>query len=139
MPFILDFLEIEPAVEMQGQSLMPLLSGNDLPREAVHIWGRGWWSRPKIITDRWSLVVEKETGEPFRLYDIEEDLFERKDVLEQHPEVAKILSERLQRLETHDRQLYDLFKTRSGEANGTFEMDDDTVEKLQALGYLDED
>lgn len=138
MPFILDFLEIEPVEGMQGQSLMPILSGNELPREAVHIWGRGWWSRPKIINHEWSLVVDKDTGAPFRLYDIGDDLFERHDVLDQHPEVARILSEQLQRLETRDRQLYDLFKKRSGESNSTFEMDDDTVEKLQALGYLDE-
>ena len=136
MPTILDVLGIEPPEEIQGVSLLPAITGEGAPRRAVHVWGRGSWQRPKLTTARWSMLVDKETGEPEMLFDLTQDPHEQADVLDRYPEVARKLSETLSRLEERDREARRSFEIDDVGEETSVDLDAESVERLRALGYL---
>ncbi len=137
MPTILEIVGIKPNLQTQGVSLMPLLFGEDIHRNAVPIWGRGLWSRPKLITEEWSVLVDKKTGEPAELYNVKEDPDELNNLYEDYPDLAAELSRELVALDTRDKGSYRSFKAAIGDSSeNEFQMDRETVEGLKALGYL---
>lgn len=93
-------------------------------------------SLPQLITEEWSVQIEKETGKPLQLFNIGDDPDEDNDLIDTHPDIAEKMSEEWALLAARDKRLHDDFKAAVDGKDGTFEMDEETVKKLKALGYL---
>ncbi|MCG8585161.1 MAG: hypothetical protein MI757_10650 [Pirellulales bacterium] len=69
---------------MDGVSLMPLLSGEELSRDKPLYWQ---WGRGKAIRDgKWKAVTH---GKGWNLYDIASDRTEMNDLMQKHPDRLK--------------------------------------------------
>ncbi len=136
MPTILDVAGIEANPWIQGLNLMPLFFGRSLGRDSVHIFGGGSWSRPKLMTEKWSVVVDKKSGQPIQVFDLEVDNSELNNVFEANPDVAMAFSERLASLEARDRRLYQDFAAAIGGDEDMLVLDEETLKRLKALGYI---
>jgi arylsulfatase A-like enzyme len=84
-------LPLQPARHVDGQSLVPLLRGEDaLDRDALywhfpHYHGSMWTPGGAIRAGDWKLVELDEYGE-VELYNLRDDLGERNELSAQHPE-----------------------------------------------------
>jgi len=96
MPTILDFLKIDPPDGLEGESLMPIVGGQEkIIRENAYcgMFNQGW----SIRNAKWNFVYylrdQKPAGSvcPDRreLYDLKNDPGEQTNVIEQHPQLAK--------------------------------------------------
>ena len=131
-PTALDLLGYEPTGEMQGRSLRPLLENPATPFEEPALiesyypkFQFGWAPIRGLIEDGWKYL---EAPSP-ELYDLTNDPDEVTNVIAQHPDRAAAMAERLHRL----------WRRMSAEDPGRSAVaahDDETKEKLAALGYL---
>jgi len=95
MPTILDFLGIPTLDKLHGKSLLPLISGKEEKlRDYAYIgfyrrcwciknhkWSYMFWFKSKLYSDIW----------PPELYNLKNDPGERKNVIEDYPEIAEKL------------------------------------------------
>ncbi len=134
---------------MQGHSLWPLLIGDESASkrrpiafsEAGYAVERKW---QRIILDgRFKLIYARAVPEqrwiagkdnPFALYDLRKDPGETKNVYDQHPTEAERLTQILH--QAWKAPTFDVLIDTSG-AGERKEMDEETREQLEALGYLD--
>ena len=148
MPTLLDLSQLPLPKEAQGQSLLPLLAGQDPAK-------LGWTSRPAfaerhlapvameedkqpteswaIVDGEWKLIKNgiRPAGRPeFELYDHRKDPINLHDVAAEHPEVVKRLAGQLDAW--HQKALAARVKPDAGTAEVTSE----ERERLRALGYL---
>ena len=95
MPTLLELCGIDaPAgVPFDGQSLVPLLTGNEAgwPERTIFLHNQRVldpvkWRNTSVMTDRWRLMSGGE------LYDIRRDPGQRHNVIDEHPEVARRLA-----------------------------------------------
>jgi arylsulfatase A-like enzyme len=92
-PTILDICNIKRPTDCDGESLKPLLTGNEsnYPKDRTLIIqcprGRSAskWKNASVKTDQWRLV------DGTKLYDIKADLRQRKNIAAAHPDVVKTL------------------------------------------------
>jgi hypothetical protein len=96
MPTILDAVGAPANPEMQGHSVLPLISGGRAGRPEVYIAG----SIEKLRTLSWSLMVGP--NGPAELFDLVHDRRETSNVIQLHPEVAAALYLRYQINRQHD-------------------------------------
>lgn len=95
LPTFLDFVDVEPsASDVDGISFKNLLlHGEPLPERDL------FWSfrqRHAVRSGDWKLVVTgTEEGERMELFNLSEDLSEQTDLIEQYPEEARQLREKL--------------------------------------------
>jgi len=101
MATILDFLNIPTSDEIHGRSVLPLMLGKIKKlRDYAYIghYGRGWciknyewsymfWFKSKLYPDIW----------PPQLYNLKEDPGEKKNVIENYPEISEKLELELRR------------------------------------------
>jgi arylsulfatase A-like enzyme len=84
-------LPLRPKRHVDGRSLVPLLEGGDsLDREALfwhfpHYHGSAWTPGAAIRAGSWKLVELDETGE-VELYNLKDDVGERRELSSEHPE-----------------------------------------------------
>jgi len=140
LPTLLELGDIDPASEdrLDGRSLVPLLFAEDeaaKPFETRPLLahrakmgrehGAHWWA---IVTDGWKLIVD---GEKRALYDRRTDRRETVDRADEEPERVRTLEARLDTLRRggiHD-----------GGERAEVVLDDEMVEALEALGYVERD
>ncbi len=144
MPTILDALGIDPAGfgHFQGRSLLPLARGEAAPRDAVYAGGNH--GRAMLIADGWKLIrwnryVRDDRMSAFRreeedrgvfleeLYELGADPRERRNLAAERPEVL----ERMRRLLAEREAAIP-----EGEGAEPVELDPETRDRLEALGYL---
>ena len=134
---------------MQGHSLWPLLIGDESASkrrpiafsEAGYAVERKW---QRIVLDgRFKLIYARAVPEqrwiagkdkPFALYDLRDDPSETTNVYDQHPTEAERLTRILH--QAWQAPTFDVLVDTSG-AGERKEMDEETREQLEALGYLD--
>ncbi len=95
--------ELPAGVELDGRSLLPLVEGgvDSLAREALfwhypHYHGSSWRPGAAIRQGDWKLL-EFYDSPRIELYNLREDLGERENLADAHPERAEALRERLRR------------------------------------------
>jgi len=124
MPTLLDFVGAPVPAGLEGRSFLPLLTG---PEELLD---PGWLTLEfrrvvAVRTERWKLI--RRPGGGLELFDLEADPAERANCIEQHPDVAEQLGAAVERsLELRE----------SAVAAERVVLDGETVEALEALGYL---
>ena len=123
MPTILDALGRPPSAESTGRSVLPLIRGahDDAPRASIAGFLNGWRS---IVEGRWKLI--QRTHNRWMLFDLRSDPGERHDVAARHPLVVRYLRGLLGVSMQGD--------TRHAAEDA--EIDDETREQLEALGYV---
>jgi predicted dehydrogenase/arylsulfatase A-like enzyme len=99
-PTILDLAGIPDRHGMEGVSLLPALFGlRDGNYDEVYYSEATWQLKRAVRTGRWKLIqalAPDPHGGPMReLYDLESDPQEQRNVVEEHPEVAEELGEKL--------------------------------------------
>ncbi len=137
LPTVLDLLGVEPppGLEVQGESLAPLLAGRR-PERGDHLGFSSVWARRPgldrnraihtVRSRRWKLVVYPALdGDRVRLFDLATDSGELEDVGDRHPQIR-------------DGLLAELAKWSTGETAPAeeIELTPEDVENLKALGYL---
>jgi arylsulfatase A-like enzyme len=142
MPTILDAIGLPVPPGLDGVSLMPAIDqGRDLELHAYAESGReflgidpelklpGIAGKERMLRDRrWKIVYRHDGTRPtYRLYDLEADPGETRDVAAEHPEVAADLRARLEALMATDEN-----PTKGDTAVGAEE-----TEKLRQLGYVE--
>ncbi len=130
-PTVLDLLDIAPPEEGEGESLVPLMTGDvqelELPAysEAVYPLFHFGWSDLRSIR----LGDYKYIDAPLpELYDISADPTEVDNVLGEHIDIVQELRARLAELEKH--------MEAPRETGHRAEIDPDTRDRLAALGYI---
>ncbi len=113
LPTILDALGIPVPSHVHGQSLLPLMDGSGRSRRRYAFSGRfpavlagvtrqpgvgrlfdGWAGSDRVVEaltvtdDRWALIASPQ-GRPSELYDLASDPAQERNVIDQHPEVAR--------------------------------------------------
>ena len=101
-PTLLDAakLERDEQLPLDGVSLLPVLRGEPLDREAIYFhypnyaWHRANRLGGAIRSGKWKLI-ERFDDDSLELYDLEADLSERNNLAEEHPEIANSLQHKI--------------------------------------------
>ena len=124
VPTVLDYLGLEPTVELDGRSLRPLIEEGEPIHDQVFA---AYGSLRAVVDERFKLIADFATGEN-RLYDRSADPGETRDVAAEHPEVVVELQQALTRWLRDTERLED-----QGEA---LRRGQEAAERLRALGYI---
>ena len=132
-PTVLEFLGL-PALDLaEGQSMLPLISGEeDLGHWPAFYESMIYYREQKGFNDgEFKYVLDEDTGED-ELYDLVNDPEEKLSVVEDHPErrleMKSVLLDHL----AHQRSLHESLE----KSGGTAELDEATRAHLRALGYM---
>ncbi|UCG32198.1 MAG: sulfatase [Phycisphaerales bacterium] len=126
-PTILSYLGLAIPLAFEGRDLMPMFRGQSEGREVVFSESWGWRTIKSIRTERWKLLW-KIKADRFKLYDLEADAGELRDVSAEHPEVTERLKARL--LKWAD--------VEENPVRENPELDEEMRERLRSLGYMRE-
>ena len=131
-PTVLDLLGLPLGDDMQGESLVPLMSDPKRPWQSEALietnfsyYHYGWAPIRALRTDRWKLV---DAPKP-ELYDLQADPDELYNLASRQPEKVAELTDRLARLAR-------TVSAPSLDRSIAVEVDSETREKLLALGYV---
>jgi arylsulfatase A-like enzyme len=132
-PTILDFLGLPGLDHAEGQSLLPVIRGEEQPADRPAFYeAMAYFGEKKAVSDgRFKFVLTEETGRE-ELYDLLEDPGEQRNLVHERPELKLELKGLLMDHLTSQRELASSLET-SGEKA---EIDADTRAHLRALGYL---
>jgi arylsulfatase A-like enzyme len=100
-PTLCDWLEIPIPEGWDGRSFAGLLKGTDETWRDHLVWSHGLYSVQRAVrTSRWNFLRTYHPGlyefEPRALYDMDADPYQTRNVVEQHPEVARGLESHLE-------------------------------------------
>jgi arylsulfatase A-like enzyme len=130
MPTLLDLFGLpRPGQELQGRSLARALTGQVAwPHDPIFASSRALNGRREtcVVDGRWKYTFIEPTGEE-RLFDLVEDKAETRNLVDTHPREAARLRQELIDWRAPQRPSY----TRPSDG-----LDDETLEQLQALGYV---
>jgi arylsulfatase A-like enzyme len=131
LPTLVDHLDLKRQNNaVDGQSLMPLIARGETPEIPDYRYSeteRYNLHRSVRYQNRWKYIIS-ESIEPQQLFDLEHDPLERKNLVEEHPELANELKQKL------DRKFAEL-QSRAA-ATTVVTADEKTVGLLKSLGYL---
>jgi arylsulfatase A-like enzyme len=137
LPTILDLAGIEIPEHVQGSSLRSLMEGgDDLGEDPPPAYSETHrYERPyrggilrAIRTPRWKLTT-REREEEHALYDLRNDPKEKRNVMSDHRDTAGDLQRLMERMiEDHSPE--------GKEVDRQFDPSKETIEKLEALGYV---
>lgn len=130
VPTILDYLGIEFSEEIQGVSLLPLIKGNseDLPAYSETYYPRIHFGWSELISIRKNGYKYIDAPKP-ELYDLRADPSELNNLYLQKKDIAEQLKSELNQIIERD-------STKAGKKAAKRELDQETRQKLRALGYL---
>jgi choline-sulfatase len=131
LPSILDYLDIAIPVELQGQSVLPLLRGEQSsPRFILTSLSRFPALKTKSITlGSWKYVHHYADPEQTGLFELSRDPGEQRNLLHRRSELAESLERLLFELEAQAQQ--------QRLSPGTQVLAPEEVDRLKALGYLE--
>jgi len=78
--------------KLDGVNLIPFLSGKNTNAPHARLYWR-FWSQAAVREGRWKLLYR--AGDPDRLFDLESDEHEQRDLVGQNPEIAARLRRQL--------------------------------------------
>ena len=102
VPTILDLAEIETDIAFDGESLMPMVSGEVASHQSeFYITECTWMRKHGWRTPEWKLIVALEPDfhfkPPVELYNLVQDPDENNNLAESHPDIVRTLSERMRK------------------------------------------
>jgi len=104
-PSILELagLKKKPEQHIDGLSIVPLINGGDINRDAVfwhfpHYHGSAWTPGAAILMDNWKLIEFYETNDN-ELYNLNNDIGEEVDLSEKFPDMVKKLQSKLKEMQ----------------------------------------
>jgi len=123
---LVDYADLEQPDSFQGWSVRPIVEGGDWPRTfVIGDWSdRDGENRYGYRDEEWKFV-RRDSGE--ELYHLPEDPEERRNVIDEHPEVTQRLGERI---DEHVRAIEE-----TGSDLVEVDMDEDVKARLRDLGY----
>jgi arylsulfatase A-like enzyme len=130
-PTILDLAGLPPREEFAGRSLAGMARGEG--GEEVLLFAevdRSEVSKSATLRDGRYKYMRHFVQDWERLFDLETDPEEKRDLAASKPELLAALRERI-------REAYEELEKRGGEAP-TRALDEDEVDRLRALGYVDD-
>jgi len=100
MPTLMDLLDIETGIDFCGQSLMPLIRGQErISEPEMYITECTWQRKHGWRTPEWKLILALEPDFHYRemkeLYNLVKDPGENNNVIEENPEIAEALEKRM--------------------------------------------
>ena len=124
-PTLIELAGATPPADMEGESFLALLRDPDaeLPPRQRYI---EFNSMVGVRTDRWKYIARR-SDEPAELYDLTRDPGERHNCIDEFPEVAAELGAAVEAA---------VQARMSARAAERVRVDQETVEDLQALGYM---
>jgi len=127
-PTLLDYLGLPIPGSIQGVSLLPLFDGGSSSTRPVVMssWRTG--GSQALRVEDWKLILHDGTKE---LYDLKRDPLEREDLSAQEPERAAALEAHLRMLTSASEAIQE-----GVQAGSPVKPDEETVEQLRELGYL---
>lgn len=136
-PTILDLLGLEIPGQFQGNSLVPLMSGEDTSwkSRAVSMMFRDNRNFLALRDGAWKIILDARTHNmTYELYHIPSDPDERNNLIESEPEVAERLKKELTAWIEGEFEGLDLIYKPGQLLNKEF--DKKTIERLRSLGYI---
>jgi len=133
VPTILHMLGIPIPNEVQGQSLLPMLLGKGGDDEERYAYSETYypryrfgWSELKSLRNSQFKYIEAPKPE---LYDLIRDPRESRNILSSNPRIAERFKQKLT-------EISNLYSAKGVEQKGPQKMDEESLQKLMALGYL---
>lgn len=98
-PTILDLAGLPARPNLDGQSLLPILRGNEAPKRPIiwhypHYHGSTWAPGAAIRDGEWKLISFYEYDK-VKLYNLKDDVGEHKNLAATHPEIVQRLNNKL--------------------------------------------
>jgi len=132
-PTILDFLGIEQPRFWEGQSLLPLVRGEEEGDRPAFGGSLVYYQERKSIREgRHKYILTPRTGEE-ELYDLEADPLETVNLASREPDLVARLRATLERHLEEQQELAERFPSL---VTAEDEVDDRHIEELKALGYV---
>jgi arylsulfatase A-like enzyme len=130
MPTLLDLTGIPIPSDVQGESLVPLILGEDTrPAHTAISESPFFGHRRAVALGDHHMLFTKKTGES-ELYDLPKDPLEQDDIVDEHPNTAAVMRGLLESWE-HRVGLLKPDRTADQEP-----LDEETLEQLRELGYV---
>ncbi len=133
VPTILHMLGIPIPEEIQGQSLIPFIMGKGSHSKDLYAYSETYypryrfgWSELKSLRNSQFKYIEAPKPE---LYDLIRDPQESRNILSSNPRIAERFKQKLT-------EISNLYSAKGVEQKGPQKMDEDSLQKLMALGYL---
>lgn len=129
-PTLIDYADIDPPEEFYGHSLYSLYNEDWSRRFVLGDWspdGQGDGERRYAYRDREWKFIQREDRE--ELYDLFDDPDEQENVVDEYPEVAAELRDKINE---HEREI-----DATSENLGDVHMDDEVRQRLRDLGYAE--
>ena len=126
MPTILDILDLEVPSDAQGITLLPAVTDGSATREDVKMVG-------VFRTNNWKFFERDQ-----RLFDMNADRGEKRNIFSSEPNVVASLRERLDELYREHKRAIEIFEESrvSSDENEAVPLTADEIKQLKALGYL---
>jgi len=90
-------IELPKGVKIDGLDIMPVMKGDILDLGRDLFWRQK--EQRAIRSGKWKLVIRGANGAPKEMFDLSADLPESKNIIADHPEVARELEEKIERWE----------------------------------------
>jgi arylsulfatase A-like enzyme len=128
MPTVLDYLGLEPPQTVQGRSLLPLVAHDESPRRFAYFRNEDG-TQYGLSDGRWKLVLHGRENPVARLFDLDADPGEVRDVAEIETDRVLELRAALEKWRSETLEL------RPDLPRDT-DLDEQTLDQLEALGYV---
>lgn len=139
MPSILCYLGITP-LSVQGKSFLKLITGQEAGKDYVYALGSENWldirsKKVKLMSD------DGLNPNRYRLFDLENDPDEQKDIAGEYPEIVEFLEKKLrtrieESLELRARLLGLKGAVKDADGGKQFKPDEEQKKRLRSLGYI---
>jgi arylsulfatase A-like enzyme len=128
-PTIADVLGIVPPSGLSGQSLLGLIREPETLAEPVFADLSRVYQLRAVISDGWKLIYDTQSPERSALYHLAIDSAEQRNLIDDEPERARALAERLTE--------HEALQAAQAAKQGGRAVGDDEIEALRELGYVD--
>lgn len=143
IPTLKDMLQFESSSETQGKSFFPLLSGGSYQAREIYLARIGNRIVDRnvnddgLLMDEYKLITSSRDGKTiFRLYNLEEDPDELKDISKKNPEIVRKMHEKILRLrEDCDARFRENFQKIDDNVD-LEHASQKNLELLKSLGYI---
>ena len=132
MPTLCEILDLPISENVQGESLLPLITGRKMKKERLAYsetyyprYHYGWSDLKSLRTSKYKYILAPRP----ELYDLDLDPREQENIYEQNRPLAEKFAQELKALEEKMAQ-------EGIEDKGPQKLDDEAREKLMALGYI---
>ena len=127
LPTVLDVLKVECPTPMDGESLIPVISGEALRRDTPIVVSELGYHLTAVIKDNWKIIHDSDS-ESYELYDLGSDPGETRNLISENATEARELG----------RHLGDWLRLRRSRMSDAprATTDGETINQLKALGYI---